>query len=40
MQPVVTGAVEGDLDEALLRRLADYVGLSLRAVYGRKGNSS
>jgi len=29
--------VEGDLDEALLRRILDHVGLSLRAVYGRKG---
>jgi hypothetical protein len=28
--------VEGDLDEALLRRILDYVGISLRAVYGRK----
>ncbi len=37
VQPVVTGAVEGDLDEALLRRILDHVGLSLRAVYGRKG---
>jgi hypothetical protein len=37
VRPVVTGAVEGDLDEALLRRILDYVGISLRVVYGRKG---
>jgi hypothetical protein len=36
-RPVVTGAVEGDLDEALLRRILDHVGMSLLAVYGRKG---
>jgi hypothetical protein len=37
VQPVVTGAVEGDLDESLLRRILDYVGISLGAVHGRKG---
>ena len=35
--PVVTVAVEGDVDEALLRRILDHVGMSVRAVYGRKG---
>ena len=39
-QPVVTGAVEGDLDEALLRRILDYVGMSLGTVHGRKGKPS
>ena len=34
---IVTGAVEGDLDEALLRRVVDHAGLSLGAVHGRKG---
>ncbi len=34
---IVTGAVEGDLDEALLRRLIDHAGLSLGVVHGRKG---
>jgi hypothetical protein len=37
VRPVITGAVEGDLDEALLRRILDYIGVSLGAVYGRKG---
>ena len=37
VRPVVTAAVEGDLDEALLRRILDDVGMSVRAVYGRKG---
>jgi hypothetical protein len=37
VRPVVTAAVEGDLDEALLRRILDHVGMSVRAVYGRKG---
>lgn len=39
-KPVVTGAVEGDLDEAVLRRLAEHVGASLGAVHGRKGKAS
>ncbi len=34
---IVTGAVEGDLDEALLRRIINHVGVSLGAVLGRKG---
>jgi hypothetical protein len=37
LRPVVTGAVEGDLDEALLRRILGGVGMSLGVVYGRKG---
>jgi hypothetical protein len=37
VRPVVTGAVEGDLDEAVIRRIMDYVGLSLGAVHGRRG---
>jgi hypothetical protein len=36
-RPIVTGAVEGDLDEAVLRRIAEHAGLSLGIVYGRKG---
>lgn len=35
--PIVTGAVEGDLDEALLRRILNYVGIALGTVHGRKG---
>jgi hypothetical protein len=39
MQPIVTGAVEGDLDEAVLRRiLADY-GITLGLVHGRRGKA-
>lgn len=37
---IVTGAVEGDLDEALLRRILAYAGLSLGKVYGRTGKQS
>lgn len=33
----VTGAVEGDLDETLLRRILGHVGMSLGRVCGRKG---
>jgi hypothetical protein len=35
--PIVTGAVEGDVDEALLRRVATYAGLSLGVTHGRRG---
>jgi hypothetical protein len=35
--PIVTGAVEGDVDEALLRRIVTYAGLSLGVVHGRRG---
>lgn len=34
---VVSAAVEGDLDEAVLRRLAAEVGLNVGPVYGRNG---
>ncbi len=34
---IITAAVEGDLDEALLRRILDHVGIELGTVYGRKG---
>jgi len=34
---VVTAAVEGDVDEALLRRILQHVGLDLGHVHGRKG---
>jgi hypothetical protein len=34
---VVTGAVEGDVDEAVLRRVLKHVGLGLGVVYGREG---
>lgn len=37
MYPVVTAAVEGDLDEAVLRRIADHAGVSIGNVYGRHG---
>ena len=33
----ITGAVEGDLDEAMLRRIATYAGLTVGIVHGRKG---
>jgi hypothetical protein len=33
----VTGAVEGDVDEAVLRRVLKHVGLSLGVVHGREG---
>jgi hypothetical protein len=34
---VVSAAVEGDLDEVVLRRMADHIGFSIGSVYGRKG---
>lgn len=34
---VVSGAVEGDLDEAVLRRLVEEEGAILNRLYGRKG---
>jgi hypothetical protein len=34
---VVTGAVEGDIDEAVLRRVLKHIGLQLGDVYGREG---
>lgn len=37
---VLTGAVEGDLDEAVLRRVVEHTGLALGAVHGRKGKQS
>lgn len=36
---LITGAVEGNLDEVLLRRVVDFAGLELGLVYGRKGKS-
>jgi len=39
-RPFVTGAVEGDVDEAMLRRILDHVGLFLGRVHGRKGKQS
>jgi len=33
----IAGAVEGDLDEAILRRVANCAGLTVRNVYGRRG---
>jgi hypothetical protein len=38
--PIVSGAVEGDLDEAVLHRIVREAGLSLANVYGRKGKAS
>lgn len=35
--PVVSAAVEGDLDEVVLRAIADYIGFSIGPVYGRRG---
>lgn len=37
IRKVITGAVEGDVDEALLRRLVKYAGLCLGVVHGRRG---
>ena len=37
MTPSVSAAVEGDLDEVVLRRIADHIGFSVGSVYGRKG---
>ena len=34
---IVSGAVEGDLDEAVLRRLVEEEGAILNRLYGRKG---
>ncbi len=34
---VITGAVEGDLDEVLLRRIAEHAGCCLGKVHGRNG---
>lgn len=34
---IITAAVEGDLDAALLRRIAEHLGLSLGNVHGRRG---
>lgn len=39
-ETIITGVVEGVLDEALLRRIINYTGLSLGKVYGRKGKQS
>ena len=36
-QVFITGAVEGDVDEAVLRRILRHVGLELGAVHGREG---
>ena len=36
----VTGAVEGDLDEAVLRRIVEHVGASLTKVLGRHGKQA
>jgi hypothetical protein len=39
MSAVASAAVEGDLDEAILRRIAHSAGFSVGSVYGRKGKS-
>jgi hypothetical protein len=36
---VITAAVEGDLDEAVLRRLVEYIGATPGPVYGRHGKA-
>jgi hypothetical protein len=38
--PIVSGAVEGDLDEAVLHRVVHEAGLTLANVYGRQGKAS
>jgi hypothetical protein len=35
--PIASAAVEGDLDEVVLRKIADHIGFSIGSVYGRKG---
>jgi hypothetical protein len=35
--PIVSAAVEGDLDEVVLRKIADHIGFSVGSVYGRNG---
>jgi hypothetical protein len=34
---IASAAVEGDLDEIVLRKIANYIGFSVGTVYGRKG---
>jgi hypothetical protein len=34
---VVSAAVEGDLDEVVLRKIGDHIGFTVGSVYGRKG---
>jgi hypothetical protein len=34
---VVSAAVEGDLDEVVLRKIGDHIGFSYGSVYGRAG---
>jgi hypothetical protein len=34
---IVSAAVEGDLDEVVLRTIADYTGFGIGTVYGRRG---
>src|SRR5580704_18765909 len=34
---VVSAAVEGDLDEVVLRKIGDHIGFSVGSVYGRAG---
>ena len=36
---VASAAVEGDLDEVVLRTIANHIGFSVGLVYGRKGKS-
>jgi hypothetical protein len=38
--PILSGAVEGDLDEAVLHRIVRQAGLSLAKIYGRQGKTS
>jgi hypothetical protein len=38
--PIVSGAVEGDLDEAVLHRIVRQADLTLGNVYGRQGKSA
>ena len=35
--PTMSAAVEGSLDEAVVRRLATFAGIDLKTVYGGRG---
>lgn len=35
----IAAAVEGDVDEAVLRRITEHVGIGVRSVYGKRGKA-
>jgi hypothetical protein len=37
--PIITGAVEGDADEAVFRRLIEYCGGAIGGIHGKKGKA-